>query len=204
MRLDYSLGLVGICVAIILALVQPTTPLVTSFWLLALFAVGVYPALHFVKWIYKREGKRQVCIAVSCLTLSIVAFGFRIWPHEGRHLTRDQTNGLGKLADSNPAGIKIMVRVAGNSPEAKQYGKEIWDVLYAHHVTGPFVIAAAEEPPVGLEVLVRSELEPSGQAGERFMDGLSDLGMPALIHEGYWHADDRSFVLFVGTRPNHN
>jgi len=204
MRLDYSLAFVGISVGIILVLVPPTTPLGTVFWLVVLFAVLVYPALHLVKWIYRPTRKREEAIAIFCLMLGVIVFGFRIWPHQGRHLTRDQITGLGKLAKGNPAGIKIMVRVAGNSPEARRYGKEIWDVLYAHHVTGPFVIAAGEEPPIGLEVLVRSELETSGQAGERFLDGLSDLGMPALIHEGYWQADDRSFVLFVGTNPTHD
>jgi hypothetical protein len=204
MRVDYSLAFVGISVGIILVLAPPTTPSVTILWLAVLFACLAYPTLHLVGWIFGHSSKGEKGIAVFCLMLSVIGFGFRIWPHQGRHLTHDQIRGLGKLAQGNPAGIKIMVRVAGNSQEARRYGKEIWDVLYAHNVTGPFVIAAGEEPPSGLEVLVRSEMETSGQAGERFMEGLSDLGMPALIHERYWQADDRSFVLFVGTNPNHD
>jgi hypothetical protein len=204
MRLDYSLAFVGISVGIILVLVPPTSPSGTVFWLVVLFAVLVYPTLHLAEWFYRPTRNREKGIAIFCLILGVIGFGFRIWPHQGRHLTHDQINGLGNLAEGNAPGIKIMVRVAGNSPEARRYGKEIWDVLYAHNVTGPFIIAAGEEPPIGLEVLVRSELETSGQAGERFMDGLSDLGMPALIHEGYWQADDKSFVLFVGTNPNHD
>jgi hypothetical protein len=204
MRLDVTLTLLGLGIGIVIVLVPPTTPVGAACCLVTLFLVLIYPALHLTEWILRSPGGMSRILAIVFLGVAVTAFGFRVWPHQGRWLTKAQINGLGRLADSRPPNIKIMVRVAGNSPEARRYGKQIWDVLYAHKATGPFIIAAAEEPPSGLEVLVTSEIGEAGQAGERFMDGLDDLGMPCLIHEGYWAADDRSFVLFVGVSPNHN
>jgi hypothetical protein len=173
-------------------------------WIPLLVALAIVFALPELVKNTDRRRKWQLATMITALGIAVL-LPLRPDPN-GRHLSKAQIEGIKRLADANPPGIKIIIRTAGNSPEAQRYGKEIWNVLYFRNrnVVGPFIIAAAEEPPTGLEVLTSSGVGPTWEAAERFQFGLGQLGMPSLIRYGYWAATDKSFVLFVGLKPNHD
>jgi hypothetical protein len=145
-------------------------------------------------------------MVIAAIGFGVIAWGMDTWAvHlKERHLTKEQIDGIGRLADKIPHGVRVMVRVPANSRESMNYGKEIWAVLAQHQVTPPLIIAAGEEPPVGLEILVRSELDPAGRAAEDFMAGMEQLHFMPVIHEGYWAAAENGFVIFVGVKPNYD
>jgi hypothetical protein len=117
-----------------------------------------------------------------------------------RHLTKAQIQGLGELADALPKGIRIMVRVPNNSVESQKYGREVWNVLYEHHVAAPLIFAGGEENFVGTWVCVLSALDETGKAGEDFQVGMFQMGMGTRFRDGYWAAADNGFVVWIGTK----
>jgi hypothetical protein len=132
--------------------------------------------------------------------------GYELWPPpNGRHLNQAQKVGLAKLRDGLPDYCGMLVYVPVESKEAQAYGKEIDSALTAHGKKANLIIAGAFEPPSGLVVGVRSELDRCGRAGEDISFELTHhLNMPARIQESFPFAAETVVVLFVGLKPLYN
>jgi hypothetical protein len=74
-RWDYTLALIGAAIGIILVLAPPRTSRSAAIWLVILFGVLVYPALHLAKWLLPTKSKRFT-YSGSILMLAIITFGF--------------------------------------------------------------------------------------------------------------------------------
>jgi hypothetical protein len=49
-RWDYTLACVLGVMAMGMVLLPPQTPIVAGIWLITMFGVGIYPALHLAEW----------------------------------------------------------------------------------------------------------------------------------------------------------
>src|SRR5438445_1769860 len=75
-RWDYTLGFAGVAVGIVIVLAPPQTAASARTWLLILFGVLVYPALHFAEWLLPTKPKWLTYSgSVLLLMLSTFAFG---------------------------------------------------------------------------------------------------------------------------------
>ena len=96
--------------------------------------------------------------------------------------------------------VRDRLRVPNDSVESQKYGKEVWNVLYEHHVVAPLIYAGGEEDFVGTWVCVVSALDKTGKAGEDFQIGMDQLDMGTRFRDRYWAAADNGFVIWIGTK----
>jgi len=195
-RLNWAFFWVSVGAAALIAVIAaPGLPAWSIAALLAITGVGFTLSAHYFRrlslWIFV-----FIWGAASLL-------GYKIWPPpNGRHLTQTQKEGLAELRDALPSFCGMLVYVPIESKEAQVYGKEIDSALVAHGKKANLIIAGAFEPPTGLVVGVRSELDPCGRAGEDISFRLThNLDMPARIQEQFPYAAETVVVLFVGLKP---
>jgi hypothetical protein len=85
-RWDYTLGLVGAAIGIILVLAPPKTRQETVLWLVAMFALLVYPAFHVVRASLQSRVKwLQTPVAMILLGGVVFGIGHHVWPPIRRH-----------------------------------------------------------------------------------------------------------------------
>jgi len=83
-HLEIALFLAGLAVSIIFFLL-PKTPIVVVLCLLALFAFFIHPVIYLTAWVTglpPKKSKWQTIIAGGFLAISVVVFGFYVWPEE--------------------------------------------------------------------------------------------------------------------------
>ena len=81
-RWDITLGFAVAAMTLIITLAPPQTKPAMMFWLVATFAMGVYPALHLADWALRFVRWRVVARAfmLICLAVGIFLFGRHVWP----------------------------------------------------------------------------------------------------------------------------
>jgi hypothetical protein len=78
-RWDYTLGLLGVALAIALSFYPPTSNWAAGTWLIILFAVLLYPCFHLSDSIFK--GFNTIVYPILMAALFCLAVGFVIWPN---------------------------------------------------------------------------------------------------------------------------
>ena len=91
-RWDVTLTCAVAVMAIVIVFVPPVDRISTLAWLLLMFGLGVYPALHLGEWALPRCPKWIAdLLAIAMVLLLISGFGWLRWPHVRRHkLTSDE------------------------------------------------------------------------------------------------------------------
>jgi hypothetical protein len=85
-RWDYTLGFFGVALGIILVVAPPRSRAEIIIWLIVMFVVLAYPALHIVRTVLHTKLKwAQVPAAMILLGALALAIGYRVWPPIRRH-----------------------------------------------------------------------------------------------------------------------
>jgi amino acid transporter len=180
--------------ALIGAIAAPALPAWSIAALLAIAGIGFTVSAYY----FRRLGFWKFLFIWGLVSL----VGYSLWPPpNGRHLSRDQKEGLAKLRDGFPKQCGILVYVPDDSVESQNYGQEIQSGLQLHGAKANIVHEGVMPAPIGLVVGVRSSLEPCGYAGEMLSGGMDAMHMPARLVEGFPRADETVVVIFVGTKP---
>jgi hypothetical protein len=141
-------------------------------------------------------------LALAGIWVVVILLGYKMWPPSGgRHLTKEQREGLAKLRDEFPKDCGSLVYVPKDSKESQEYGKEIQSGLQMHGARANIVHEGAMPTPVGIVVGVRSSLEPCGFAGENLSVGMGILNIPSRLEEGFPRSDASVVIVFVGAKP---
>lgn len=120
-RWDITLAFVGLGMAILLTFVPPQTKIAAIFWLIALYGVFVYPALHLAEWLIRSEKKLAIRVgALTFLACVVLAFATYVWPHGHRHKLDKKEIAAFKQALGKPSTtVKESVQVACPSDDEK-------------------------------------------------------------------------------------
>jgi hypothetical protein len=133
--------------------------------------------------------------------IGIGLFWYKILPPaSGRHLTREQREGLARLRDSFPPNCGLLVYVPGDSPESQNYGREIQSALTSHGKKANLIYEGVMITPIGVVVGVHSSLEPCGNAGEMLSLGIESLHIPTRLAEDFPRASDTVSIIYVGAK----
>jgi hypothetical protein len=187
------------------------------FWLAA--GVGAMTALIATPGLPRWSFTILALFAAICFTISAKHFGklnrlsfFFVWigiglfwyktlpPPSGRHLTREQREGLANLRDSFPPNCGLLVYVPGDSAESQNYGKEIQSALTSHGKKANLIYEGVMVTPIGVVVGVHSSLEPCGHAGEMLSLGIEGLHIPTRLAEDFPRASDTVSIIYVGAK----
>ncbi|HWZ98480.1 MAG TPA: hypothetical protein VN025_12035 [Candidatus Dormibacteraeota bacterium] len=93
--MDYTLGFIGVAIAIILVVAPPKTQAEIIFWLIVMFVALVYPALHVVRMVLQtRLQWVQAPAAIILVAALASAIGYRVWPPIRRHALSEKERAL--------------------------------------------------------------------------------------------------------------
>lgn len=91
----HTLGFIGVGLGIILVIAPPRTRPEIIFWLVIMFVVLVYPALHLIRTVFRTRLKwAQTPAALILLATLATAVGYRVWPPIRRHTLSDKERAL--------------------------------------------------------------------------------------------------------------
>ena len=143
----------------------------------------------------------------TLLALMIVFGGIywlahKVWPL--RYLTDDQKEGLAALRDALPKDCGMLVYIPDDSAEAQAFGKDVQAGFQRHGGKANLVHEGVLDTPTGVIVGVHSSFEACGYAGEMISVGMSALQIPTKFREGFPRADERTVIVFVGTKPKYD
>jgi hypothetical protein len=138
-------------------------------------------------------------IALMIVSGGISWLAHEVWPL--RNLTEHQKEGLAALRDTLPKDCGMLVYVPDDSAEAQAFGKDVQAGFQRHSGKANLIHEGVLDTPTGVIVGVHSALEPCGYAGEMISAGMDALQIPTKFREGFPRADEKTVIVFVGTKP---